>query len=94
MILDVDYDAVIAAHAARREISGTGLPNENDTDTAEWDVAMSVIWQKTCRLYECPECGRLLWEDHTTGEFKCYTPEHPNWYCAASYQAPGRQVGI
>ena len=61
-IRDTDYEQVIDAHIRKHEICGTGLPGNDHPRVDEWDRASGVIVASSGLLYECPECGRLLWQ--------------------------------
>jgi hypothetical protein len=74
-IRDRDYEQLIEAHRITYEIAGSGLLSEDHPRYGEWEAAFHLTFRLTRRLYQCPECGRLLWERSTSENYECYLPE-------------------
>ena len=73
---DADYEQVIEAECRINEISKDGgLPGKDDPRGDEYDQSMRVIVGKHGSMYECPECGRLMWELPGKDNFKVFLPE-------------------
>ena len=56
-----DSEQVEAAQRKRIEIAGDGLPSKENPQRDEWFAATRLILSCTGLLYECPQCGRLMW---------------------------------
>lgn len=61
-VRDVDYEALVASE--RREPA----PGAEHKDKPGFV-------RLTGRLYECPECGRILWERPGESEFRTFRPD-------------------
>jgi hypothetical protein len=59
-VRDVDYEALVASERLVPG-SGEGTPSE--------------FVRRTGRLYECPECGRVMWERPGESEFRIFRPD-------------------
>jgi hypothetical protein len=64
-IQDENYEALIEAEAGRVA----------DPSTSAADLADEKFRTMVGVLYECPKCGRLLWEKPEAEKFRCYLPE-------------------
>lgn len=74
-VRDEDYERLIEAERTSYEIAGHRLPSDDHPRLKDWDEALSVTVSLTRRLYQCPKCGRLLWERSDTGLYDSYVPE-------------------
>jgi hypothetical protein len=74
-IRDQDYEEVIGAEIIRNNFSGIDLPSDSYPHTNTHALAAGTIVNKSGVLYECPECGRLIWERPGDENFKVYTLE-------------------
>ena len=74
-IRDVDYEQVIGSEIAQHEISSGGLPDDRNPRVSEFDHAAGVIADSSGSLYECPECGRIMWEKPNKDGYNVYVPE-------------------
>jgi hypothetical protein len=58
-----DYEAVIDSEITRHEISGGhAVPANDDSRVGEYDRATRTFVEKSGLLYECPNCGRIMWK--------------------------------
>jgi hypothetical protein len=72
LVRDRDYERLLEAEIARLELR-TAKPG-----TPEWDALMAAdatVESATQRMYECPECGRLLWLRTHDASGKLYSPD-------------------
>ncbi len=71
-----DYEKVENAEVLIKSISGgTSLPGNNHPRVAEYDKAMRIIVNAQGRLYECPECRRIMWEKEGEKRFRIFLEE-------------------
>lgn len=75
-IRDVDYEKVIGAEITQHEISRGGLPYNENPRASELDEATGVISAKSGSIYECPNCGRIMWAKPLQEGFTVYFPEN------------------
>jgi len=76
-VRDAQYEELIDAEALRGSISGkSSLPSNDHPRVKEYDNASGVVLKLTGRMYECPECGRLMWEKPgADNQYSIYTRE-------------------
>jgi hypothetical protein len=58
LVRDRDYERLLEAETTRSELRNAR------PGTPEWETLMAAdatVEAATQRMYECPECGRLLW---------------------------------
>lgn len=72
-VRDADYDRLLDAEHLCDELA----TRAGGTDTADFAAAEQSVADLTGLLYECPQCGALLWKPAGATEFRCYTPESP-----------------
>jgi hypothetical protein len=72
-VRDADYDRVLDAEHLCDELA----KRAGGTDSADFAAAEQSVADLTGLLYECPECGCLLWKPAGAAEFRCYSPEPP-----------------
>ena len=78
-VRDREYESLTDAERATHAISGgNSLPKLDDPRSDEYDAAMATIVKVTGLLYECPECGTVLWRKPGCDDFRAYTPETKN----------------
>jgi hypothetical protein len=70
-VRDADYDRLLDAEHLCDELA----TRAGGTDTADFAAAEQSVADLTGLLYECPECGSLLWKPAGEAEFRCYSPE-------------------
>ncbi len=71
-IRDKQYEALLAAEAQRQSL------NTAKEGSAEWErliLADKTVVELHGLLYECPNCGRVMWQQPGTKKFRIYTPE-------------------
>src|SRR5262245_22859692 len=73
-VRDRQWEAVTDALILRHEIA-EGLPSLDHPRIAEYRAAQRVLRESQGRLYECPECGRLMWEREGAERFQLFRPE-------------------
>ncbi len=59
-VADRDYEALVDAEGGHAEETGRGPP---------------AFVRLTGRLYECPSCGRMIWERPGEKVFRVFRPE-------------------
>jgi hypothetical protein len=72
-VRDADYDRLLDAEHACDDLAARA----GGTDSAEFAAAEHSVADLTGLLYECPQCGRLLWKPPGADDFRCYAPEPP-----------------
>ena len=72
-VRDTDYERVVEAEQELAAISARGRGQSAE----EYGPADRVVHDLTGRLYECPECGRLLWMRPGSTDYQAYRPEPP-----------------
>ena len=72
-VRDADYDRLLnAEHLCDERATRAG-----GTDTPDFAAAEQAVADLTGLLYECPQCGSLLWKPAGAADFRCYSPESP-----------------
>ncbi len=61
-VLDRDFEPMLAASARQQQMAGDNTPDRQSPDFPGWDRCGSIISAATSRFYECPRCGRLMWQ--------------------------------
>lgn len=70
------YEKVIDAEIRRNEISGgSKLPDDDHPRITEYDEMTSIVVKSMGCLYECPECGRLMWQRSSDDVFRVFVPD-------------------
>jgi hypothetical protein len=74
VVRDRDYDELIEAERVCEALwhAAEGTP--------EWETVGEknrFIYDAVSSLYECPECGRLMWERERGKPFRVFLPENP-----------------
>jgi len=54
---------------------GRSLPSNGHPRVKEYDACMGSAVSMAGRLYECPRCGRLLWQRKRDEEYRCFIVE-------------------
>ncbi len=70
-----DLESVQDAKIQQYEIAGHNLPPRDDPRANEWHKLTKFIVEKTGLLYECPECGRLMWRPSKGDSYTIFTKE-------------------
>jgi hypothetical protein len=70
-VRDREYEELLAAEAERGRLGAAGMP------APEFAAADRRLGELHGLLYECPECGRLMWRPPGETEFRTYRPEPP-----------------
>ena len=70
---DSDYERVVAAEQQRATVSA----RSPRASAAEYSDADRTVHDLTGLLYECPDCGRLLWMRPGSSDYETYAPEPP-----------------
>jgi len=70
---DRESQNVTDAHIALARLDHSESDDIGDRYARE--TAYEIIRKGEGRLYECPECGRLLWQRDGEDGFRCYLPE-------------------
>jgi hypothetical protein len=73
-VRDVDDEALQGAWQLLNEISGESLPPNDHPRIDEYDRAMRQTADLRGLLYECPQCGVLLWRKPGAEEFRTFKP--------------------
>jgi hypothetical protein len=74
-IRDQEYEALLAAEAQRERL------REAKEGSLEWEALLLADKTKVelhGLLYECPNCGRVMWQQPGEQEFRIYTLEKSN----------------
>ena len=74
-IADRMYEEVIEAERRIHEISGSGLLTNDDPLTSERNRMIGVVLENTGLLYECPECGRVMWQKARQDDYRVFRPD-------------------
>ena len=73
MLSDQDFLKKLDSVMVRREKFGSA--REGDPG---WDALLQAdreLAEMETRLYECPRCGRIMWDKERTRHFRIYRPE-------------------
>lgn len=74
-VRDRDYERLLEAESTLEEVSGgRGIPADDDPQVDRYDAAMAGTVSLRGSLYECPECGTLLWCKPGELKFRAFTP--------------------
>jgi hypothetical protein len=73
-VRDADDEALQDAWQLLNEISSETLPPNDHPRIEEFDRAMSQTGVLTGRLYECSQCGTLLWRKPGAEEYRAFKP--------------------
>jgi len=69
-IRDQDYEQVIQAEIEREQ-----LPNQKEEGDEQRFIQLTgAIIAKWGLVYECPKCGRVMWQKENSKEFTIYLP--------------------
>lgn len=75
-IRDQNYEGVISAWELLNEISGgSQVPRDNHPRIKEYDRAMRTTVDSCGRLYQCPECKRVMWQKAGEESYVVLSPE-------------------
>jgi hypothetical protein len=72
-VRDAEYEELLAVEAERAAL-GVRAPSPPAVAFSAGDLRVVELCG---RLYECPTCGRLLWCQPGSKEFRVYAPEPP-----------------
>ena len=72
-VRDAEYEALLEAEATRDRLASSST-GRSGAVPAELSVADRRVHELTGRLYECPRCGMLLWEQPGAAEFRRFRP--------------------
>jgi hypothetical protein len=72
-VRDVDYERLIAAEQERETLSA----RSPRVSPEAYGPADRLVGEVTGLLYDCPDCGRLLWKRPGSKEFEAFQPETP-----------------
>jgi hypothetical protein len=77
-IRDKDYDPLIEVLLRREEISkahGGDVLSQDCPDGMEFRQLSKIAATAWGWLYECPQCGRVLWQREGEDRFRIFMPE-------------------
>ncbi len=75
-IADRRYEEVIDAEIRRHEITEGGpLPGNDHPHADEYDEMTGIVAGEPGLLYECRECGRLMWRKPGDEEYRVFKPD-------------------
>lgn len=74
-IPDEEYDDFTDAHIRVHEIQKEGRPDNDHPDLAEFRACELKTSSPVGLLYECPECGRLIWRKNKNAEWRVFLLE-------------------
>jgi hypothetical protein len=77
-VLDRDFEPMLAASARQQQISSAEIPANNQPDFSEWQRCRSIVTAAISRFYECPRCGRLMWQRPGDTHVTVYSPSGSN----------------
>ena len=78
-VRDRDYESLVDAERTIHDISdGGALPAMDDPRSGEYDASMAAIANATGLMYECPDCGILMWRKPRSEGFQSYSPTSDN----------------
>ena len=72
-VRDAEYEALLAAEAERDALSASSTPAPAEA----FSTGDRRVSDLTGLLYDCPQCGRLLWRRPGEEEYRSYGPESP-----------------
>ncbi len=63
-VLDRDFEALLAVSAQQRQTGSRAAnePAKAGVHSEGWDQSGAIISAAISRFYECPHCGRLMWQ--------------------------------
>jgi hypothetical protein len=70
-IRDRDYESRREAEALFDQLCPEGDPQKQQDRISP----LEMIRRCKRSLYECPECGRILWESEDGAHFRCFRPD-------------------
>jgi hypothetical protein len=69
-IRDQDYEQVIQDEMEREQLPD----HKNKSEEQRFDQLTGTIVAKWGRIYDCPQCGRIMWQKEGSKEFVAYSP--------------------